>query len=88
LGQKRFVRALLRYIIRNKNEKSRLIKRAPRFAFLTGRTAWRWVCAISSNFPRLFLFLAGRLRRPHPSAANASHWAGYHVESLLKIYAI
>ena len=31
--------------------------------------------AISSSFLRLFIFLAGRLRRPHPSAGNASRWA-------------
>ena len=31
--------------------------------------------AISSSFLRLIFFLAGRLRRPRPSAGNASRWA-------------
>ena len=31
--------------------------------------------AISSSFPRLIIFLAGRLRRPRPSAGNAIRWA-------------
>ena len=31
--------------------------------------------AISSSFLRLGLFLAGRLRRPRPSAGNACRWA-------------
>jgi len=31
--------------------------------------------AISSSFLRLFIFLAGRLRRPCPSAGNANRWA-------------
>ena len=31
--------------------------------------------AISSSFLRLIIFLAGRLRRPHPSAGNANRWA-------------
>ena len=31
--------------------------------------------AISSIFLRLSLFLAGRLRRPRPSAGNANRWA-------------
>ena len=31
--------------------------------------------AISSSFLRLTLFLAGRLRRPRPSAGNANRWA-------------
>jgi len=31
--------------------------------------------AISSSFLRLSLFLVGRLRRPRPSAGNASRWA-------------
>ncbi len=31
--------------------------------------------AISSSFLRLSIFLAGRLRRPHPSAGNANRWA-------------
>ncbi len=30
---------------------------------------------ISSSFLRLVIFLAGRLRRPRPSAGNASRWA-------------
>ena len=30
---------------------------------------------ISSSFLRLSIFLAGRLRRPRPSAGNASRWA-------------
>ncbi len=30
---------------------------------------------IPSSFTRLILFLAGRLRRPHPSAGNAYRWA-------------
>ena len=29
----------------------------------------------SSSFLRLSLFLAGRLRRPRPSAGNANRWA-------------
>ena len=31
--------------------------------------------AISSSFLRLVIFLAGRLRRPRPSAGNANRWA-------------
>ena len=30
--------------------------------------------AISSSFLRLIIFLAGRLRRPRPSAGNANRW--------------
>ena len=30
---------------------------------------------IPSSFLRLFIFLVGRLRRPRPSAGNASRWA-------------
>jgi len=30
---------------------------------------------ISSSFLRLTFFLAGRLRRPRPSAGNANRWA-------------
>ena len=30
--------------------------------------------AISSSFLRLVIFLAGRLRRPRPSAGNAYRW--------------
>ena len=44
----------------------RLTKRAPD----AGESA-----AISSSFLRLFIFLVGRLRRPRPSAGNASRWA-------------
>ncbi|MFN8381686.1 MAG: hypothetical protein U0V02_07090 [Anaerolineales bacterium] len=29
---------------------------------------------IPSSFTRLIIFLAGRLRRPRPSAGNASRW--------------
>ncbi len=35
--------------------------------------------AISISFLRLIIFLAGRLRRPHPSAGNANRWAGFHT---------
>ena len=31
--------------------------------------------AISGSFLRLSIFLAGRLRRPRPSAGNANRWA-------------
>ena len=30
--------------------------------------------AISGSFLRLIIFLAGRLRRPRPSAGNANRW--------------
>ena len=30
---------------------------------------------IPSSFSRLIIFLAGRLRRPRPSAGNANRWA-------------
>ncbi len=30
---------------------------------------------IPSSFTRLIIFLAGRLRRPRPSAGNANRWA-------------
>ena len=30
---------------------------------------------ISSSFLRFIIFLAGRLRRPRPSAGNANRWA-------------
>ncbi len=30
--------------------------------------------AISNSFLRLIIFLAGRLRRPRPSAGNANRW--------------
>ncbi len=46
--------------------KNRLTKRAPD----AGDSA-----AISGSFLRRNLFLAGRLRRPRPSAGNASRWA-------------
>ena len=46
--------------------KSGLTKRAPD----AGESAH-----IPSSFPRLIIFLAGRLRRPHPSAGNANRWA-------------
>ena len=36
--------------------------------------------AISSSFLRLFIFLAGRLRRPRPSAGNANRWVLFEVE--------
>ena len=45
--------------------KRRLTKRAPD----AGDSA-----AISSSSLRLILFLAGRLRRPRPSAGNANRW--------------
>jgi hypothetical protein len=36
----------------------------------------RWgVCAFFRHYPRLSLFLSGRLRRPRPSASNANRWA-------------
>ena len=34
---------------------------------------------ISSSFLRLSIFLAGRLRRPRPSAGNANRWAEPYV---------
>jgi len=34
---------------------------------------------ISGSFLRLIIFLAGRLRRPRPSAGNANRWAA-HLE--------
>jgi hypothetical protein len=33
---------------------------------------------IPSSFLRLSIFLAGRLRRPRPSAGNANRWAAQH----------
>ena len=33
----------------------------------------------SSSFLRLIIFLAGRLRRPRPSAGNANRWAVEHL---------
>ena len=36
--------------------------------------------AISSSFLRLSLFLAGRLRRPRPSAGNAIRWAFSRIQ--------
>ena len=47
-------------------QKKRLTKRAPD----AGDSA-----AIPSSFLRLNIFLAGRLRRPRPSAGNANRWA-------------
>ncbi len=47
-------------------EKNRPTKRAPD----AGDSAH-----IPSIFTRLIIFLAGRLRRPHPSAGNANRWA-------------
>ena len=35
--------------------------------------------AISGSFLRLVIFLAGRLRRPRPSAGNANRWAEPYV---------
>ncbi len=35
--------------------------------------------AISSSFTRRSLFLAGRLRRPHPSAGNANRWLAGNI---------
>ena len=49
-----------------RNQQKRLTKRAPD----AGDSAH-----IPSSFLRLSLFLAGRLRRPHPSAGNANRWA-------------
>jgi len=46
--------------------KPRLTKRAPD----AGDSAH-----IPGSFTRLSLFLAGRLRRPRPSAGNANRWA-------------
>ena len=46
--------------------KKRPTKRAPD----AGESA-----AISGSFLRLSIFLAGRLRRPCPSAGNANRWA-------------
>ncbi len=41
---------------------------------------------ISGSFLRLFIFLAGRLRRPRPSAGNANRWAvPCKIKSPLKI---
>ena len=48
------------------NNKPRLTKRAPD----AGDSAH-----IPSSFLRLIIFLAGRLRRPRPSAGNANRWA-------------
>ncbi len=35
--------------------------------------------AISSSFPRLSIFLAGRLRRPRPHAGNANRWVAKRI---------
>ena len=48
-----------------KANKPRLTKRAPD----AGDSA-----QISGSFLRLIIFLAGRLRRPRPSAGNANRW--------------
>ncbi|MFN8382865.1 MAG: hypothetical protein U0V02_13030 [Anaerolineales bacterium] len=53
---------------RIRDKSRRLTKRAPD----AGDSAH-----IPSSFIRLILFLAGRLRRPRPSAGNANRWAGY-----------
>ena len=50
----------------NFHNKSGLTKRAPD----AGESA-----VIPSSFTRLIIFLAGRLRRPRPSAGNANRWA-------------
>ena len=39
---------------------------------------------ISSSFTRLIIFLAGRLRRPCPSAGNANRWADTQLSSFRK----
>ena len=52
-------------------QKRHLTKRAPD----AGDSA-----AISSSFLRLVIFLAGRLRRPCPSAGNANRWALAHTK--------
>ena len=39
--------------------------------------------ATSGSFLRLSLFLAGRLRRPRPSAGNANRWAATYRRVLL-----
>ena len=57
---------VLRAVLTNLKNQKRLTKRAPD----AGDSA-----AISSSFLRLSLFLAGRLRRPRPSAGNAIRWA-------------
>jgi hypothetical protein len=54
--------------------KSGLTKRAPD----AGDSAH-----IPSSFLRLIICLAGRLRRPHPSAGNANRWA---VPSKIKVF--
>ena len=43
--------------------------------------------AISGSFLRLSLFLAGRLRRPHPSAGNArrGHFKSQHKKTATNI---
>jgi hypothetical protein len=41
--------------------------------------------AISSSFLRLSLFLAGRLRRPRPSAGNAIRWAALAQQGELQM---
>ena len=36
---------------------------------------------ISSSFTRLSILLAGRLRRPRPSAGNANRWAAETIKA-------
>ena len=38
---------------------------------------------ISGSFLRLSIFLAGRLRRPRPSAGNANRWAAQAKQIVL-----
>ncbi len=54
------------FIQRVLQNKKRLTKRAPD----AGDSAH-----IPNSFLRLVIFLAGRLRRPRPSAGNANRWA-------------
>ena len=42
--------------------------------------------AISSSFPRLIIFLAGRLRRPRPNAGNANRWLAEEVAHAKILY--
>ena len=41
--------------------------------------------AISSSFLRLIIFLAGRLRRPCPSAGNANRWVALQPHNEEKV---
>ncbi len=53
-----------------------LINTAQQNTHLTLGTAQRARARFASSiFLRLFIFLAGRLRRPRPSAGNANRWA-------------